>query len=105
MIMRATRILASMSLLTALSVTAVTSANAAIQDKYNASCATCHQAGVLGAQKTGDSAAWAKALKKGKPTLLKNVKNGFNNMPARGLCDDCSDADYLALIEFMASAK
>lgn len=77
-------------------------AHADVSGKYNASCATCHQAGVLGAQKKGDKAAWAKALKKGKPTLLKHVKEGFNNMPARGLCDNCSDADYKALIDYMS---
>lgn len=76
-------------------------AHADVQAKYNASCATCHQAGVLGAPKTGSKAQWKKALDKGMPTMLKNVKAGYKNMPARGLCDNCSDADYQALINFM----
>lgn len=76
-------------------------AQADVTGKYNASCATCHQAGVLGAPKTGDKSAWASHLKKGMNTLINNTKNGYKNMPARGLCDDCSDADYEALIKLM----
>ncbi|MEN9430748.1 MAG: hypothetical protein RJA86_1607, partial [Pseudomonadota bacterium] len=29
-------------------------------------------------------------------------KNGYKNMPAKGLCNDCSDADYIALINYMS---
>jgi cytochrome c5 len=36
------------------------------------------------------------------PTLVAHTKNGFKNMPARGLCDSCTDADYMALIKLMS---
>ncbi len=69
---------------------------------YNQSCVTCHGAAVLGAPKTGDKAAWNARMKKGMPTLVKNVKDGYKNMPAKGLCSNCTDADLANLIELMA---
>lgn len=75
---------------------------AGVQALYNQSCATCHDAGVLGAPRTGDQAAWASRLKQGMPTLVSRTRNGYRNMPARGLCDSCTDADYAALIQMMS---
>lgn len=69
---------------------------------YNQSCVTCHGAAVLGAPKTGDKAAWNARMKKGMPTLVKNVKDGYKNMPARGLCNTCTDAELADLIQLMA---
>lgn len=71
-------------------------------DKYNKSCAVCHAAGVAGAPKTGDAAAWAPRLEKGMDALVGTVTNGLNAMPPRGMCFDCSEAEYKALITFMA---
>ena len=73
-----------------------------IEAKYGKACATCHGAGVLGAPKKGDSTAWEPRLKQGSETLLSRVVNGYKNMPAKGLCNDCSDDDYIALIKFMS---
>lgn len=78
-------------------------ANAAsTTELYNQSCVTCHGAAVLGAPKTGDKAAWNARMKKGMPTLVKNVKEGYKNMPAKGLCNSCTDAELANLIELMA---
>lgn len=71
-------------------------------DKYNKSCAVCHNAGVAGAPKTGDAQAWAPKLEKGMEALVQSVKNGLNAMPPKGMCFDCSDAEYQALITYMA---
>ena len=38
-------------------------------------------------------------------TLVTHVRDGFNTMPPKGLCFDCSDEDYKALIEFMAAPQ
>jgi cytochrome c5 len=76
---------------------------AAIDDKYNKSCAACHNSGAAGAPKKGDKAAWAPRMKKGEAALLNSVKKGFKAMPAKGLCMDCSDADYKALIKLMTN--
>lgn len=84
-----------------LAMQAVTAA-ADVGGKYAAACATCHAGGALGAPRKGDTAAWAPRLAQGMPVLVQHVRNGFRNMPAKGLCNDCDDADYEALIKFMS---
>ena len=70
--------------------------------KYNKSCAVCHATGAANAPKTGDAAAWEPRLVKGMDVLVASVSSGLNAMPPKGMCFDCSDEDYKALIEFMA---
>lgn len=72
-------------------------------DKYKKSCAVCHNAGAAGAPKTGDAAAWAPKLEKGMDALVQSVKNGLNAMPPKGMCFDCTDEDYVALIKYMST--
>jgi cytochrome c5 len=72
-------------------------------EKYNKACAVCHAQGVAGAPMTGDAAAWEPRLAKGMETLLGSVKNGLNAMPPMGMCFDCSDEEYMALIEYMST--
>jgi len=35
--------------------------------------------------------------------LLQSVNNGLNAMPPKGMCFDCSEADYRALIGYMST--
>jgi len=82
---------------------ATTMANAAsTEQRYAQSCANCHNAGVMAAPKLGDKAAWAPRLKQGDAVLLAHVKNGYKMMPPKGLCNDCTDAEFKALIKFMS---
>ncbi len=71
-------------------------------DKYNKSCAVCHNTGAANAPKTGDADAWAPRMAKGMDVLVQSVNNGLNAMPPKGMCFDCSDDEYKALIEYMA---
>ena len=71
-------------------------------EKYNKSCAVCHATGAANAPKTGDAAAWEARLAKGMDALVASVSTGMNAMPPKGMCFDCSDEDYKALIEYMA---
>ena len=71
-------------------------------DKYNKSCAVCHATGAANAPKTGDAAAWEPRMAKGMDVLVASVSSGMNAMPPKGMCFDCSDDDYKALIEYMA---
>jgi cytochrome c5 len=80
-------------------------ADEAILNRYGASCAICHASGVANAPKTGDVAAWKPHLAKGDEQLLASIKNGINAMPPKGMCGDCSDAEYKALIQYMATGK
>jgi cytochrome c5 len=74
-----------------------------VMAKYDKSCKVCHATGAAGAPKTGDAAAWAPRLDKGMDVLVVSVSNGLNAMPPKGMCFDCSDADYAALIEYMST--
>ena len=71
---------------------------------YNAACAGCHVSGAAGAPKIGDAGAWAPRLDKGMDTLVKHVVKGYNAMPARGLCTDCSDQEIADAVAYMVDA-
>lgn len=73
-----------------------------VEERYAKSCATCHASGVMNAPKKGDAAAWAPRLKQGEAVLLAHVKQGYKMMPAMGLCNDCTDAEFKALIKYMS---
>ncbi|MCK5880253.1 MAG: cytochrome c5 family protein [Sinobacterium sp.] len=95
-------------MLATLSVAAVFSIQAEAREVeaiYNQSCVACHSSGAAGAPKTGDVAAWAPRLAQGSATLLKHAKEGLNAMPPKGMCMDCTDDEFKALIDFMSSAK
>ncbi len=83
----------------------VAAADQAVVDRYNKSCSVCHAAGVANAPKTGAPDAWKPRLAKGTDNLVLSVKKGLNAMPPRGMCNDCSDADYKALIQYMSAPK
>ncbi|WP_339386744.1 cytochrome c5 family protein [Vibrio caribbeanicus] len=68
---------------------------------YGTFCVACHGSGVNGAPKIGDSGDWAPRIAQGKDTLSKHAINGFNAMPAKGTCMDCSDDEIVAAIEHM----
>ena len=78
---------------------------ATVEERYNSSCTFCHSSGAAGAPISHDEAAWKPHLDKGMDTLVKHVKEGFNAMPPKGMCNDCSDEEYRALIEYMSKSK
>ncbi|HSO44929.1 MAG TPA: c-type cytochrome [Rhodoferax sp.] len=51
---------------------------------YQAQCTTCHAAGLVGAPKFGDAAAWAPRLATGYDALLNSALKGKGNMAAQG---------------------
>ncbi|WP_035919023.1 c-type cytochrome [Legionella fairfieldensis] len=64
-------------------------------------CANCHALKPvieLGAPKTGQKKDWEIRVKQGLNTLLDHTKEGFNAMPARGGCFECSDEQLLLAI-------
>ncbi len=68
---------------------------------YDSGCAACHATGAAGAPKIGDSAAWASHIEKGMDTLVKHAYEGFNAMPAKGMCSDCSREEIAAAVEYI----
>ena len=72
---------------------------------YDKSCVACHAAGVAGAPKFGDKAAWAPFIATGIDEMLKVAIAGKGAMPPRG-ASTASDAELRAAIEYMvANAK
>ncbi len=72
---------------------------------YKQSCTVCHAAGVAGAPKSGDKAAWAPRIALGIDALTASVIKGKGAMPPRG-GSAASDADIRAAVQFMVdSAK
>lgn len=75
---------------------------------YKSSCAACHAAGVAGAPKFGDKAAWAPRVAQGKETIYKHAILGFQGkmgvMPAKGGNTSLSDADVKASVDYMLAA-
>jgi cytochrome c5 len=68
---------------------------------YEASCAACHGAGVAGAPKTGDKAAWATRIKTGNDALYASAIKGKNAMPAKGGNAALGDAEVKAAVDYM----
>lgn len=68
---------------------------------YSKACTTCHAAGIAGAPKLGDAAAWAPRIEKGMDVLYTSAIKGLNGMPAKGMCFDCSDDELKASVDYM----
>lgn len=71
---------------------------------YAANCASCHAAGVLGAPKAGDKAAWAPRIKQGKEVLYTHGLQGFKMMPPKGGNPGLKDDEVKAAIDFMTKS-
>jgi len=85
-------------------VPAVSAADLAVGEKiYGTTCVSCHGAGVLGAPKVGDKAAWAPRVAKGADTLHANALNGFNMMPPKGGNTALKDEELKAAVDYMIS--
>jgi cytochrome c5 len=76
-----------------------------VEERYKKTCYACHAFGANGAPKTGSEQDWAPRLAKGMATLVKHAEVGFNAMPAKGLCFDCSTEELQSLIEYMSTAE
>lgn len=70
---------------------------------YKQACAACHVAGVAGAPKFGDKAAWAPRLALGLDGLTASVIKGKNAMPPKG-GSSASDADIKSAVQYMLAA-
>lgn len=70
---------------------------------YEQVCAACHAAGVAGAPKFGDKAAWAPRLKEGMDAVHNFALKGKGVMPPKGGYAG-PDADVIAASDYMANA-
>lgn len=75
------------------------------RELYEVACAACHTQGIGGAPRSGDTAAWAPRIAKGKDTLYKHAIEGFTGeqgvMPAKGGRVDLPDDLIRAGVDYM----
>lgn len=78
------------------------------ESTYKGTCAVCHAAGVAGAPKLGDKAAWKDRMAQGKDTLYEHALKGFQGkvgfMPAKGGNAALPDEDVKAAVDYMVNA-
>lgn len=72
---------------------------------YTQTCQVCHAAGVAGAPKVGDKAAWAPRIAQGIDQLVKNAIAGKNAMPPKGGNPAASEADIRSVVTYMVNAS
>jgi cytochrome c5 len=73
---------------------------------YDTTCTVCHTAGIAGAPKLGDKAAWAPRIQTGIEALYNSSLKGKNAMPPKGGNAGLPDADVKAAVDYMiAQAK
>lgn len=68
---------------------------------YGTYCVACHGTGVSNAPIKGNAEQWAPRISQGLDVLTDHAINGFNAMPAKGACMDCSDEEIVATINHM----
>lgn len=73
------------------------------QEVYQQVCAICHAAGVTGAPKDGDKAAWKARIAQGIPTLYTHALGGIRMMPAKGGNTSLSDAEVKAAVDYLVA--
>ncbi len=69
---------------------------------YATVCSACHGAGINGAPKVGDHAAWGPRIAQGKETLYTHAINGKGAMPPRG-GTTWPDATIRSAVDYMVS--
>jgi cytochrome c5 len=72
---------------------------------FQQTCSACHGAGIAGAPKAGDKAAWGPRIAKGTPTLYDHALHGFQGssgvMPAKGGRTDAPDDLVKQAVDYM----
>lgn len=68
---------------------------------YKTFCISCHGSGIAGAPKFADASSWGDRKNKGIKILTNNAIKGYNAMPAKGTCQDCSDDEIKQTVQYM----
>lgn len=96
------QIAAALQTATATGATAA-GAGGAVPALYGQACQACHAAGVAGAPKVGDKAAWAPRLAAGIDGLTASAIKGKGAMPPKGGAATASDADIKTVVTYMVN--
>lgn len=73
------------------------------QQIYRQACAFCHDKGIAGAPKTGDTSAWSARLAQGMSTLYTTALHGKGAMPAKGGNPALKDTDVKAAVDYLVA--
>jgi cytochrome c5 len=73
------------------------------EEVYQLACTACHGAGIAGAPKTGDKAAWAPRIAQGAAILYEHSLKGFKAMPAKGGNTTLSDDEVKAAVDYQVA--
>jgi glucose/arabinose dehydrogenase/cytochrome c5 len=68
---------------------------------YRTICASCHDGGLNGAPRRKKPGDWRARLLQGRSLLYQHSIDGIGAMPPRGLCDNCTDEELRAAVDFM----
>lgn len=68
---------------------------------YESICSDCHATGEVRSPRFGSANAWKPRTAKGYEVLYEHALNGFNFMPPKGTCDECSDEEIKAAVRYM----
>ena len=70
-------------------------------------CKTCHEAGLAGAPKAGDKAAWGPRIAEGEKTLVQHAIGGYQGktgvMPPKGGSTDLTDDEVHRAVVYLAN--
>ena len=92
----------------AAAVAATAAADLTGEQIYNQACVACHGAGVAGAPKFGDKAAWAPRIAQGMDTLHTHALQGYQGkagyMPPKGGRTDLSDQSVMNGVDYIVAA-
>jgi cytochrome c5 len=73
------------------------------QQVYDSTCTACHAAGVAGAPKLGDQAAWAPLIAKGYDDMVHKAITGVGAMPPKGGNASLSDFEIERAVVYIAN--
>jgi cytochrome c5 len=93
---------ATLALLCGWAVPGSAALNARQMQLLQQNCVQCHATETAGAPLIGRRDDWRDALVRGEEAMLVNTVQGLRGMPPLGYCSSCSEADFRALIRFMA---
>lgn len=68
---------------------------------YQSHCQVCHQSGAAGAPILGKKAAWTARVAQGVEVLYQHAIGGYNAMPAKGGCINCSDEEIKSVVDYI----
>lgn len=68
---------------------------------YLAQCHKCHEAGVNGAPRIGDRAAWIPRVRQGLDVVVRSAIKGHGAMPPRGGLADLTDVEMRSAVIYM----